>query len=85
MDYVSHKLDTWELESIKVNDSSTISICFFANDLGIFISANERNFLKIREILYLYEDAAGAKMNLLKTVIIPLALPMIPQWVTDSG
>lgn len=41
--------------------------------------------MKMQEILSLYEKAAGAKMNLFKMVIIPLALPTIPQWVIYSG
>lgn len=39
----------------------------------------------MQEILSTYEEVAGAKMNVLKIVIIPLALPTIPQWVTDLG
>lgn len=47
MDYVSHKLETGELEGIKVTNATTICIRFFADDLGIFLPANERNFMKM--------------------------------------
>lgn len=85
MDYVSKNLDMGKLEGMKVNQTTTIYICFFVDDLGIFIPTNERNFKKMQEILFLYEEVASAKMNLLKMVIIPLALPTIPQWVINSG
>lgn len=57
----------------------------FADDVGIFIPAIETNFIKLQEILHLYEVASGAKLNLSKSIIIPLALPTIPQWVYDTG
>lgn len=78
MDYVSHMLEKGELEGIKVTNRTTIYICFFADVLGIFLPTNEKNFQKMQEILSLYERPVGAKMNLSKMVIIPLALPTIP-------
>lgn len=39
----------------------------------------------MQEILHLYEVASGAKMNLYKSIIIPLEVPAIPQWIHDTG
>lgn len=50
-----------------------------------FIPATEANFNKLQEILHLYEVASGAKLNLSKSVNIPLGLPIVPQWIHDTG
>lgn len=53
--------------------------------MRVFISANERNFKKIQEIISLYEKALGVNMDLSKIVIIPLGFSDIPHWVHAIG
>jgi hypothetical protein len=67
--------------------SNTISICdrFFADDLGIFIPASEEAFQAVQAILQQYKLATGAKLNLHKLVVIPMALQEIPTWLSTSG
>lgn len=45
----------------------------------------EESFLKLQNILKLYEVASGAKLNMSKSIIVPLSLPVIPQWLTTIG
>lgn len=85
MDYCQHKLDIGELQGIKISEEITVCMRLFADDLGVFIAASERNFRKLQEIISVYEAASGARMNLAKTVIIPLGFTDVPQCVHDTG
>lgn len=74
-----------ELQGVKITEDVTICHRLFADDLGIFIPADEGNFHKLQSILNIYETAAGAKMNFRKTIIIPLSMNSTPQWIHDTG
>lgn len=85
MDYISHELSTGALARVKVIEDITIYHRLFAKDIGIFIPMDEDSYKKLQDILQLYEAASGAKMNLRKTVIIPLSMEVIPQWIHNTG
>lgn len=85
MDYIKHKLISEELEGVKVNKDITVCIRLFADDMGVFIDGTKHNFKALQSILTFYKMAAGTKMNLTKTVIIPLGFSNIPQWIQDTG
>ncbi|CAM6097625.1 unnamed protein product [Calypogeia fissa] len=73
------------LQGIKITDNLTVCYRLFADDLGVFIPASELAFNQLKDALSIYELASGARLNLAKFVIIPLALPDIPIWLRQSG
>lgn len=84
MDYMAHKLSTRDLEGVKVMRTIIIYHRFFVDDLGMFIPTIEESFRKLQLILKLYEDVARVKMNISKTVIIPLGMDNVPQWIHNT-
>lgn len=54
-------------------------------NVRVFIPATKESFGKLQSILKLYEMASRAKLNLSKFFIVPLALPVIPQWLSNIG
>ncbi|KAL3686178.1 hypothetical protein R1sor_004200 [Riccia sorocarpa] len=50
---------------------------FFADDSGVMITAEERYFGVLQTTVEKYEQISGAKLNLPKSVVLPLALPDI--------
>lgn len=84
MGYIQHKMEEEEL-GVKIKEGLTFCHRLFADNIGIFIPDTKANFTKLQEILELYKVALGAKPNLSKSVIIPLALPIIPQWIHGTG
>lgn len=78
MDYLQHHLVIGELEGVKVLEELTICHRLFVDDVGIFIPVDERSFHKLQDILRIYELVSSAKLNLEKSVVVPLALPSIP-------
>lgn len=86
MDYLEAKMDSREMEGVKISDFLTI-YCHkcFADNVTVFIPTIEESFEKLKVILKLYEVALGARLNFAKLVIIPLMLPAIPQWLIHTG
>lgn len=60
---------------MKVSEDLTICHQLSAHDVGIFIPVEEQCFIKLQEVLQTYEQE---KLNLTKSVIVPLALTSIP-------
>lgn len=85
MDYLQHQLTTREFEGVKISEELTICHMLFVDNVGIFIPATKHNFKKLQEALKFYKLASGAKLNLVKSIIVPLVLPSIPQWLRDTG
>lgn len=84
MDCLQAKLKTGELDEIQIFDHLTICHRLFVDDVGVFIPAMEDKFNKLQTILKLYETTSRAKLNLTKSVIVPLTLPMMPQWLINT-
>lgn len=84
MDYLQQKLTIGEIDRVKVLEDLTIFHQCFVDDVGIFIPIDEQSFIKMQEALSIYEWASRAKLNLEKSVIVPLAMMSIPQWLVDT-
>ncbi|KAL3688010.1 hypothetical protein R1sor_014319 [Riccia sorocarpa] len=56
----------------------------FANDSGVSVFATEENFRNLTTTISRFESFSGAMLNLTKSVVIPLALPEVPQWLKDT-
>lgn len=63
---------------LKLSRSLLICEQMLADDLGIFIRAQEESFAEVESCISLYEQASGAKLNLWKSMVIPLGLRNIP-------
>lgn len=81
MDYLQYELSTWKFDGVKITKELTIFHRLFVDDVGIFIHADESSFVKLQATLSLYKVASKAKLNLAKSIIIPLAVLVIPQWL----
>lgn len=82
MEMLQAKLASGYLQGIEITPSLTIYHRLFADNLGIFIPITEDSSRNLQGILHTYKLASGAKVNLSKRVIIPLAMADTPQWLT---
>ncbi|KAL3692702.1 hypothetical protein R1sor_006353 [Riccia sorocarpa] len=57
----------------------------YADDTGINIATDEQQFGRLQEVIQQFERCSGAKLNLSKSLIMPLAPTVIPDWVVDTG
>jgi hypothetical protein len=83
--YMDHQISTNQLPAIEINNKLTVCQMLFADDVGIFIPATEIAFTALLKCLTTYEAASRAKLNLQKSIITPIALCPIPNWLTNTG
>jgi hypothetical protein len=70
---------------IKIDDELTICHRLFADDVGIFIQAKPNAFQELREHLAIYKKASGARLNLQKSIMVPIACTGVPDWLRTTG
>ncbi|KAL3699040.1 hypothetical protein R1sor_017062 [Riccia sorocarpa] len=73
------------LDGIKMPGSRQALYNLFADDTELSIKASSGNYRTVMEILQQYEAASGAKLNVRKSIMIPVALVEIPLWMSRSG
>lgn len=56
----------------------------FVDGLGVFILASEQCFKELEDAISIYEQASREKLNLRKSIVIPLNMEQIPQWIQDK-
>ncbi|KAL3679387.1 hypothetical protein R1sor_022343 [Riccia sorocarpa] len=57
----------------------------FADDSGVCIAATEENFNTLRKIIERFERISGAKLNLSKSVILPMIIDRTTPWLLQTG
>jgi hypothetical protein len=85
MDLFDAEIAAGRLWGLQISTNFHICYRFFADDLGIFIPASEQAFQAVQDALQQYELATGAKLNIHKSVIIPMTAQEIPTWLHSTG
>lgn len=85
MDFFRAGIGDGRILGTRISQSLTICVRLFADDLGLFIPVTAEAFDVTRSAINCYECGTGAKLNLSKSVVIPLALEEIPSWLTNTG
>jgi hypothetical protein len=83
--YIDYQIESHRLPILLISKELTICHMLFADDVRIFILALETAFEELRKCIALYEKALGAKLNLQKLIITPIALDNIPDRIYDIG
>lgn len=60
--------------------SNSLHLCkhMFAYDMGILIPTTQQCFNEVEESISLYEQASSAKLNIQKSIVLPIGLTTIP-------
>ncbi|KAL3701937.1 hypothetical protein R1sor_019959 [Riccia sorocarpa] len=53
----------------------------FADDTGVMLKADPENFAELQTAIHLYEEISGARLNIEKSTIIPIATKRTPDWM----
>ncbi|KAL3694943.1 hypothetical protein R1sor_008594 [Riccia sorocarpa] len=85
MAMLREKQKVGQIEGIKLPGGRSAPYNLFADDTELNIRATEGNYREVRELLGRYETAAGAKLNVRKSVLIPVSLAKMPLWMSSSG
>lgn len=57
----------------------------FADDTGMFLQAMEENFQEAREAFACFECILAARLNIEKTIIVPMSIFPISAWMANLG
>jgi hypothetical protein len=82
---LDNALDSDSNLGIQVTENLKIYHRLFADDVGVFIPANQNAFNELQSHINLYEKASGAKLNLKKSIIVPIAMQRIQDWLNEIG
>ncbi|KAL3693523.1 hypothetical protein R1sor_007174 [Riccia sorocarpa] len=73
------------ITGLRSEEGRTLVHQLFTDDIGVFIAAKHECLRELNKILDIYELASGAKVNLSKTLVMPLGSSEVPQWVREEG
>ncbi|KAL3682038.1 hypothetical protein R1sor_000060 [Riccia sorocarpa] len=73
------------LGGLKLSDDRTALYNLYADDSGVLIRASPENLRVLQETVGKYERISGARLNLDKSIIIPIAMTDDPNWLGQTG
>ncbi|KAL3683766.1 hypothetical protein R1sor_001788 [Riccia sorocarpa] len=74
-----------KLRGLFIEPGKVLTHQLFADDTGVCIQAQESEFQELIGILEKYELASGAKINLAKSLVMPMGRQAAPEWVKTKG
>jgi exonuclease III len=83
--YLDAQIQSKRLPTVFLSEDLTVCHLLFADDIGIFIPATPTAFQTLKDCINVYEVASGARLNLPKSVVVPVALQDIPAWLHNTG
>ncbi|KAL3687387.1 hypothetical protein R1sor_013696 [Riccia sorocarpa] len=73
------------LQGLNIGGDHTLLHQLFADDTCICITAEERQFEKLKEVIKEFENASGARLNLQKSIVMQLRSQQHPDWMGQTG
>lgn len=73
------------IQGLEFGPRKLILFQLFANNTRVMLKATQGNFQELQEAIKLYENILGAKLNLFKSIVIPIALKNVPEWLKQTG
>lgn len=83
--YIQGERQHGRMVGLQISPSLQICERLFANDVGILILATKSHFQEVEECIHLYERAFGAKLNLRKSLALPIGFSVISSWLQAKG
>ncbi|KAL3697349.1 hypothetical protein R1sor_011425 [Riccia sorocarpa] len=73
------------LVGLKLGEGKQALHNLFADDTGVMIAATPENFEELQRAIIFYEEISGAKLNISKSTVIPIAMTRTPGWLNNIG
>ncbi|KAL3701794.1 hypothetical protein R1sor_019816 [Riccia sorocarpa] len=73
------------LQGVTYGGQQTLLHQIYADDTCIHITMKEEQFNRLTEVIHSYELISGAKLNLSKSLIMPLGPGRNPAWLHETG
>lgn len=75
------------IQGIPLDDHGEEQLMYqlFVDDTSLSLVATEENFKEAREVIVVYERISRARLNLEKSIIMPLEDDLYPDWFARIG
>ncbi|KAL3681754.1 hypothetical protein R1sor_024710 [Riccia sorocarpa] len=73
------------IQGLNIGGGHALLHQMFADDTGICITAEERQFNNLKEVIKEFEVASGASLNLQKSIVMQLTPRQAPIWLDRTG
>ncbi|KAL3684967.1 hypothetical protein R1sor_002989 [Riccia sorocarpa] len=73
------------LKGVTYGGEQTLLHQIYADDTGVNTTMAESQFNRLREVIADFEEISGAKLNLSKSLIMPIRPTTPPEWVQATG
>lgn len=74
------RLSKGDLVGLKISTNKSLVYQLFANDVGLFLHNSQQEFENARATIQILKNILGAFLNMAKSVILLLCVPMIQAW-----
>ncbi|KAL3694179.1 hypothetical protein R1sor_007830 [Riccia sorocarpa] len=73
------------LKGVSVPKGRPLLHKLFADDSGVAIAGSEQNFSVLKQTIEQFERIAGARLNISKSIILPMVLDRSEAWLSQTG
>ncbi|KAL3698443.1 hypothetical protein R1sor_012519 [Riccia sorocarpa] len=84
MDMIQQQVNNGAVRGLQITTSKELVYQLYADDTGLFLQMEQNTFNSTMQTLKVFEQASGARLNLNKSLIIPLGDEQVPRWLLDT-
>ncbi|KAL3685010.1 hypothetical protein R1sor_003032 [Riccia sorocarpa] len=85
MSLLNRAVNEGRIAGLQIEPGHSLVHQLFADDTGVCIEARQEVFSELLDILRRFELASGARINLAKSLVMPLGTETVPEWVSQTG
>ncbi|KAL3698959.1 hypothetical protein R1sor_016981 [Riccia sorocarpa] len=74
-----------QIQGLEAGNGRQILEALFADDTGLLIQAEETEWRKAEKVIRRFETMSGAKLNVVKSLVVPTGFEEPPVWLAQSG
>ncbi|KAL3682870.1 hypothetical protein R1sor_000892 [Riccia sorocarpa] len=73
------------LQGVNYGGERSLMHQIYADDTGLNLTMDENQYARLKEVIQVYEAISGAKLNVSKSLIMPINPSVPPAWVRETG
>ncbi|KAL3676016.1 hypothetical protein R1sor_025964 [Riccia sorocarpa] len=74
-----------QVQGLEVGNGRQILEALFADDTGLILKADKENWDNATAVVQRFELISGARLNVAKSLVIPIGFCETPQWLIETG
>ncbi|KAL3693334.1 hypothetical protein R1sor_006985 [Riccia sorocarpa] len=74
-----------QLQGLEAGNGHQVLEALFADDTGLLLQAEAENWEKATEVINKFEIMSGARLNVSKSLVVPIGFQEPPEWLRRTG